>query len=164
MKMMVDTSGAKKKTAKLKQMSAGGYGDPIGRVLVHFAGQVIKRAKRNATGGIVGKYKWGKKTGALGRNVGHKLEHKADIFRLMLGTGMGLGKSSVKYANILDKGGVIRPKTKPYLAIPMPDGSLRLKKQVVIPEFKWFRRSVQEELHLLDALKLKKDILKEMKL
>ena len=159
MKMTVDTSGAKKKTAKLKQMP-----NATGRTLVHFAGQVIKRAKRNATGGIVGKYKWGKKTGALGRNVGHKLEHRADIFRLMLGTGMGLGKSSVKYANILDKGGVIRPKTKPYLAIPMPDGSLRLKKQVVIPEFKWFRRSVQEELHLLDALKLKKDILKEMKL
>jgi len=159
MKMTVETSGAKKKTAKLKKMP-----EATGQTLVHFAGQVIKRAKRNATGGIVGKYKWGKKSGALGRNVGHKLERRADIFRLMIGTGMGLGKSSVKYADILDKGGIIKAKNKPYLAIPMPDGSIRLKKQVKIPEFKWFRRSVQEELHLLDSLKLKKDILKEMKL
>jgi hypothetical protein len=159
MRMTVDTSRAKKKAAKLKKMP-----EATGRTLVHFAGQVIKRAKRNATGGIVGKYKWGKKTGALGRNVGHKLERRADIFQLMIGTGTGLGKSSVKYANILDKGGIIKAKNAPYLAIPMPDGSLRLKKQVRIPEFKWFRRSVQEELHLLNALKLKNDILKEMKL
>ena len=159
MKITADISGAKRKTAKLRKMP-----EATGRTLVHFAGQVIKRAKRNATGGIVGKYKMGRKTGALGRNVGHKLDRRADIFQLAIGTGIGTGKSSVKYADILDKGGVIRAKNAPYLAIPMPDGSLRLKKSVKIPEFKWFRRSVQEELHLLDALKLKNDILKEMKL
>lgn len=159
MRITIDSSGAKRKTAKLKKMP-----EATGRILVHFAGQVIKRAKRNATGGIVGKYKMGRKMGALGRNVGHKLDRRVDILQLVIGTGIGLGKSSVKYADILDKGGVIRAKNAPYLAIPMPDGSLRLKKSVRIPEFKWFRRSVQEELHLLDALKLKNDILKEMKL
>jgi len=157
MKMTADVSGAKKKTAKLKKMP-----EATGRTLVHFGGQVAKRAKRNATGGIVGKYKWGKPTGALGRNVGHELRRRAEIFELLIGTGLGLGKSSVKYAEILDKGGIIRPKTKPYLAVPMPDGSIRLKKQVIIPEFKWFRISIRDELHLLKGIKLKNDILKEM--
>jgi len=33
---------------------------------------------------------------------------------------------------------------------------------VVIPEFKWFRISIRDELHLLKGIKLKNDILKEM--
>lgn len=157
MKQIVDISGAKRKTAKLKRMP-----EAIEDTLVHFAGQVIKGAKRNATGEVVGKYKWGNPTGALGRNVGHELERRAELFSLIIGTGIGLGKSSVKYAEILDKGGIIRPKTAPYLAIPMPDGSIRLKKEVIIPEFKWFRLAVKDELHLLNELKLKNDIMKEM--
>ena len=159
MRLAINATDAKRKNAKLRKMPLG-----IEQTLVHFAGQVIKRAKRNATGGIVGKYKMGRKTGALGRNVGHELRRRGELFELMIGTGIGLGKSSVKYAEILDKGGVIRAKNVPYLAIPMPDGSIRLKKEVVIPEFKWFRLSVRDELHLLEEYKFKKDVLKELKL
>ena len=132
----------------------------IGKNLTHYAGQVIKKAKRNATGGIVGKYKWGRATGKLGRNIGHTLKLQVHKYYLTIGTGIGPGKAGVVYARILEKGGVIRPKRAKYLAVPMPDGSIRLCKKVKIPKFKWFSKSVSSERPLLTKLMSKKELLK----
>lgn len=59
-----------------------------------------------------------RKTGHMARNVSMRVEQNSDFYSIYIGTGLP-GFKSVKYANIQDKGGVIRAKGK-MLTIPAP--------------------------------------------
>ena len=59
------------------------------------------------------------RSGHLRRNVGMRLHTLAHIYRLTVGTGSGVMLEKVKYADILDRGGTIRPRVKQYLTIPL---------------------------------------------
>ncbi len=102
--------------------------DPVARKrLSTFGAMTVLKAKRNASGGIVGKYKNGRKSGQLHRNISFRLA-KTDggVSGVAIGTGPEVGgKEEVKYASILEHGGTIKPKNSKLLAIPLTRDGLR---------------------------------------
>ena len=136
----IDKKGAEEKMDMLFRVH-----DAVGETLLHFLGQTQKKAFRNATGGVVGKKT---KSGALGGSLSSDLEKKTHSYRAIVGSGMK-GTRQMPYARILDKGGIIRAKRKPYLVFRLPDGTWRRCKQVRIPKFRWFAMAVEANLPLL---------------
>lgn len=57
---------------------------------------------------------------------------------------VGVNLGTVPYARIHEYGGVIFPKTKPYLVFKTPDGAWHSVRQVVIPERSYLRSSLHE--------------------
>jgi len=178
----VDITGAIKKTKTLKNLPrATKY------QLTAWGGRAKVQIFRNVTGGIVGKYKGGTRTGQLGRSIKFVVNTFGNMFRLQIGS------FGTKYAHMLEKGGTIRPVRKQYLTIPVPGvkgwarnypnafvikskkgnlliverqgkGNLRplfiLKKSVRIPAFRWLEKSVQQKRSLLNQMLSKQTLLK----
>ena len=149
MSISIDIRGAVKKTKTLKNLPrATKY------QLTSWGGQTQKHIIRNVSGGIVGKYKWGRRSGQLRRSIKSIIKIMGNRYQLEIGSW------GVKYARILEKGGTIYPRRKKYLAVPMPDGSIRLCKKVKIPKFEWLGKSVKEKRSLLDRMMSKQEILR----
>ena len=58
----------------------------------------------------------------------------------------GLVKSVVFYMLFHEKGVMIRPKRKKYLAIPHPDGTIRYKREVRLPQRQWFKPAWESKI------------------
>lgn len=82
--------------------------------MTKWSGSAIKNIIRNISGHILKT-----RTGHLRRNIGFKLSGFRNYQNLAIGTGVG-GRKSVKYASILERGGIIRPKRASWLTIPLP--------------------------------------------
>jgi hypothetical protein len=149
MSIKVDIRGAVRKTKALKNIPRA-----TGHQLGKWGAQAHIQISRNISGGIVGKYKWGNASGKLHRSI------KSHIKILGNRYVFEIGSYNVKYARILEKGGTIYPKRKKYLAVPMPDGSIRLCKKVKIPKFEWLGKSIKEKRSLLDRMMSKQEILR----
>ena len=180
-KFTADVSGAKKKNKVIK-----GIGPAARYQLTSWGSKATKTIIRNVSGGIIGKYKGGVRTGQLRRNIKFKIRgSKTDIY-------LEIGSWGVKYARILERGGTIRPKRVQYLTIPFPGVKGRaknfsntffhvskkknlvlmqstgtklkplflLKKSVQIPEFQWLERSIGQERPLLQRMMAKQELLK----
>ena len=108
-KFTADVEGAKKKNKVIK-----GTGPAVRYQLTSWGSKATKTIIRNVSGGIIGKYKGGVRTGQLRRNIKFKIRgSKTDIY-------LEIGSWGVKYARILERGGTIRPKRVQYLTIPFP--------------------------------------------
>ena len=114
-KITLDISGAKKKIGKLSKIDDGIY-----KQGVKWGSETEKKVKQNisSSGGIK------TRTGKLRRSVGHKVTRKGHKITIAVGSGIP-PKQSVIYAKVQEKGsgylpgGVIRPKTKKYLTVPI---------------------------------------------
>lgn len=106
----IEMKGAIKKTKTLKNIPKATKFQ-----LTSWGGQFVKYLKQIAVKGrYVGKYKGGRRrTGQLARGIRQKVFVSGEVYRLEVGT------SGVKYARILEKGGIIRPTRKQYLTIPL---------------------------------------------
>ena len=180
-KFTADVSGAKKKNKAIK-----GTGQAARYQLTSWGSKATKTIIRNVSGGIIGKYKGGVRTGQLRRNIKFKIRgSKTDIY-------LEIGSWGVKYARILERGGTIRPKRVQYLTIPFPGvkGRARnyrdafvfksragnlilaqrqgaglkplfiLKKSVQIPAFEWLEKSIDQERSLLQRMMDKQELLR----
>lgn len=105
MDMKIDISGALEKNAVIRAMPKA-----VKYQLTRWGGETLKHIKRGLSGV---RLKTG--TGHLKRNVGLFVGEGI----LALGTNVG-GTGSVVYADILERGGKITPKTKQFLTIPFP--------------------------------------------
>ena len=110
-----------------KRKHIAGIDPAIRYFLTKWSTETVLKLKRAASGGIVGKYKSGRKSGQLHRNVAYKITGAARRYNSEIGTGVGATKEVV-YADILDQGkyskrrdGIIRPVRKQYLTIPFPE-------------------------------------------
>jgi hypothetical protein len=102
----VDIAAAVKKTQVLKTIPAATKYE-----LMRFGTDTVQALKRSATA-MKGAAKYHRKTGALARSVGLKLESAPDGYRLFIGTGVGTAagsKGAEKYALIQDRGGTTHP-------------------------------------------------------
>lgn len=186
MSIKVKTEGAKAKVDILNKAAS----KAIGRQLTRWGGQAKIQIFRNVTGGIVGKYKGGRRSGDLGRSIDFKLREISRHYQLTIGS------HGVKYARILEEGGTITPKRKKALTIPLPGvkgwarnypgafiiksktGNLLLvekkgkagirplfvlKKSVEIPAFHWLQKSVDQKRSLLDRMLSKQELLRVAK-
>lgn len=104
-KMTVKLEGAVKKTENLKKSA----GPAIKYQLTKFGGLAQKHVIRQVSGGIL---KTG--TGKLRRNIVFQVKLFGNRFSLEIGS------RGVVYSRILEKGGVIRPKRKQWLTVPLP--------------------------------------------
>lgn len=112
----VDVTRARVKVSRLKDLP-----QLTRKKLAAWGALAVQVAKRNASGGIVGKYRGGRRTGQLKRNIAMKaVEFGAGDAGILVGTGPQVGTNETKYASILEHGGTIRPKKKKFLAIPLP--------------------------------------------
>lgn len=115
------TGGAKAKLKMQSNVPRAAY-----HIINKWAAETVLRLKRAASGKIVGKYKSGRKTGQLHRNVGMKGKRRGQDADIMIGTGVAPGSKTVRYADVLDLGteraigGPIRPKRAKMLTIPLP--------------------------------------------
>ena len=81
--------------------------------LQRWTGKTVKHIIRNISGGILKTRSAQLRRSITGRTFRDKLIYS------IIGSGI-FGKKGVKYARILEKGGIIRPKTKKALTIPLP--------------------------------------------
>lgn len=186
MSIKVKTEGAKAKVDILNKAAS----KAIGRQLTRWGGQAKIQIFRNVTGGIVGKYKGGRRSGDLGRSIDFKPREILGHYQLTIGS------YGVKYARILEEGGTITPKRKKFLTIPMPGvkGMARnypdaffvrtvtnnlflakkyrkndwkplfvLVKKAEIPAFHWLQKSVDQKRSLLDRMLSKQELLRVAK-
>ena len=151
-----------------------------GKQLASWGGQTVRYAKMMVSGhGIIKR-----QSGHLARNIGMKMDNRADYYYLTTGTGVGSLKE-VKYASVLDQGATIRAKNRtyfyrhgkkyqfkngPYLYVPIYGGgmrhkgepkSFRLKKSVRIPPFGWFKKTIKKMRPVLDRMMGKAEVLKK---
>jgi phage gpG-like protein len=62
-----------------------------------------------------------RRTGNLARSMGFRIDKdEAGNFESIIGSGASLKTARMVYANIHETGGIIRPKNKQYLTIPLP--------------------------------------------
>ena len=95
----VDITGAIKKTRTLKKLpNAAKY------QLTAWGGQAQKQIIRNVSGAILGK--GGRRSGQLRRSIRFFVKVFGKQYTLQIGSW------GTKYARILEKGGIIRPKRK----------------------------------------------------
>jgi hypothetical protein len=102
----VDITGAVKKTQVLKTTPQATKYE-----LMRFGTDTVQSLKRSATA-MKRSDRYHRKTGAMSRSVGLKLESVPDGYRLFIGTGIGTAagsKGAEKYAMIQDRGGVTHP-------------------------------------------------------
>ena len=59
------------------------------------------------------------RSGRLRNSIGSRVVYSGNILATKIGSGAGIGKQRVKYANIHEKGGVVRPTHGQFLAIPL---------------------------------------------
>lgn len=172
-KFTVEKDGADKKTRALL-----GTGKAARYQLSAWGSKAVQQVIRNVTGGIIGKYKGGRRTGKLRRSIRFKVHGSKNDSTIEIGSW------GVIYARILERGGTIRPKRKQYLTIPLPGvqgvirnypggffkesrrgnllyfikegGGIRplfvLKKSVDIPAFEWLEKSIKQKRTLLDRM------------
>jgi hypothetical protein len=105
-----DFSGALHKTAVMVRLPKA-----TKHVLTQWATDTVMMLKKSAA--AMQKSGPGRKTGLLARNIGMQATPSEDLYKILIGTGVG-GTQSVKYASIQDQGGVIKAKKK-YLTIPL---------------------------------------------
>ena len=83
--------------------------------LTRFGADTTKSLKMSAMKLKAGD-KYRRKTGALARSVGFKMDMAGENYQLLIGTGVGTAagsKSAEKYASIQDKGGTTHPTVTP---------------------------------------------------
>lgn len=56
------------------------------------------------------------------------------------------------YGMFHEKGAVIKPKKKKYLAIPMPDGTVRFVKQVILPRRQWLKPAIDKSVFPINRI------------
>lgn len=177
-KMTIDTTGAKKKTQKLKKAT----GPAVRYQLTKFGSLAQKHIIRQISGTI-----FKTQTGKLRRSIRFKLKMFGNQYVLEIGS------YGVVYSRILEKGGVIRPKRKQWLTIPLPGvkGAARnypdafvikskkgnllivqkkgrsglvplfvLKKSVKIPDFRWLSGSVEDKRSVLNRMMSARELLR----
>ncbi len=81
--------------------------------LQRWTGKTVKQIIRNLSGPILKT-----KSAHLRRSITGRT-FKDQLIYAIIGSGI-FGRKGVKYARILEKGGIIRPKTKKMLTIPLP--------------------------------------------
>jgi phage gpG-like protein len=141
-----DAKNAKMKVRRLRKL------DPVIQTqLGHWGGKTVKRLKQYTLEGGILNARTRHLKGSIGNVVSSPSAH---VSQVAVGSGVGslIRKQPVKYARIHEVGGVIRPKKGKYLAIPMPDGSIRLKTQVTIPARRWLSRTIDEMMPYLNQL------------
>lgn len=183
----IDTKGAVAKTKVLKKAAGLESPSAIKFQLTKWGGLTQKFIIRNVSGGIIGKYKGGTRSGQLRRSIKFNIRGLKSYFQLEIGS------FGVKYSRILEKGGVIYPKRKQWLTVPLPGvkgwarnypnafiikskkGNLLivekkgkagikplfvLKKSVRIPAFRWLEKSVKPKQSLLNRMLSTKELLR----
>jgi len=120
-----------------------------------------------------------RKTSALGRSVGKKVETQGQFEMLTVGTGLGdaqANRMAEKYASIQDRGGVIHakkfwfPKTSGFgverkgikkLVFRTKDGKWHMVDKVTIPASHWFTATMENMKKNFDNYYLKDSVILE---
>jgi hypothetical protein len=97
----------------LEDLSPRKQGGAIEQGIKKASGTVLKALVANVSGIVLKR-----RTGNLARSMGFKLYRKGGVPESVIGSGASLETERMKYANILETGGTIRPVNKQWLTIP----------------------------------------------
>ena len=114
LELTINNTDKKRLLRKLNVVNPSKQPATLKRAMINAGLAVERRLKVNVSNRILRR-----RTGTLAKSIGSRFVWTADGMKMVIGSGARTG-DRVKYATILETGGVIKPKRAKYLAVPLP--------------------------------------------